>query len=311
MRFQKHFTLKAHQIHLRPDAGGMILLISSVLSLILAFFDPMQSFLWFSLAGFIGVILFTAAAFSFYQLHQLHLHITPQNDFFAGNLAKIALNFHDDKPRLFALRIELCHRPQKHDENDTMKLSAWQNHQNEKPTMLLSLPLQTCGAFPSPFYLRFHAAPLGFISAQSRLLWDHDLWIYPQPLPHKYPLITHHHENDASELRRHQQNTPISKIAWKASAKRGIWLEKHDTHSIQHTNAIQQISHRDYPANTTAQHLASLLCYRVIQAQKKQNAYVLILPEQQIPPAPKQYYQCLIALAKFAQTKSKQKNKAQ
>ena len=149
--------------------------------------------------------------------------------------------------------------------------------------------------------------PFAVSSVECVWHWPDNGLVYPAPQPHTAPPGSTPAEEgeprrklggneDLAFLQDHQPGTSLQHIAWKSYAKSGRLLDKHFEEPAFHA-ADHIISYADYPAGTSADRLASLLCYRVLEAHGRSQRYTLILPGQTIPPQNGQREKCLAALA--------------
>lgn len=98
-----------------------------------------------------------------------------------------------------------------------------------------------------------------------------------------------------SQLRKYQQGDNISRISWKAAAKNNELFSKE---FIGSKPVTQWISWDNIPARDN-EHRLSIMTALIIQAEKNQQQYGIILPQKRIHPdhGNKHFHQCLTALA--------------
>ncbi|MCP2041725.1 uncharacterized protein (DUF58 family) [Neisseria sp. HSC-16F19] len=168
------------------------------------------------------------------------------------------------------------------------------------------LPPQPRGYLQVPLLRCISTAPFGVIMAESLWQYNGEAVVYPAPLPHALPQLSHGDETerhrrtlasgeDIAYLQEHQPGASLQQVAWKQYAKTGQLLDKRfEEGSV--TVDQDWISYRDYPPHTPREQLAGYLCYRVLQAEQQRRVYTLELPHQTIAPGNGQRTQCLTAL---------------
>ena len=89
--------------------------------------------------------------------------------------------------------------------------------------------------------------------------------------------------DDIAYLKNHQKSASLQHVAWKVYAKRGELMDKvfDEPPPAMHS---EKISYLDYPLGTPMEKLASLLTYRVLQADKTGMPYTLELPNLTLTP---------------------------
>ena len=119
--------------------------------------------------------------------------------------------------------------------------------------------------------------------------------VFPAPMAHDTPNSAHpNHDADRRRpsleggdelayLKAHQEGASLQHVAWKTFAKTGELLDKRfETQQAALHSTL--ISYRDYPTGTPTERLASLLCYRILEAERQKKPYVLELPQRDIKP---------------------------
>lgn len=253
----------------------------------------------FWLAGF----LLVAVLLNCLQLIGLRLDITPPAEVFQGQQAEVLLTpAAETKPRYRKLWFAAADAQERQaSDYQPAEFAAKQPRpfiwgiQAERRGVLHLPPLHCATVFP-----------FGVSSAECVWHWPDEGLVYPAPLPHTPPQGTTPDEDgeprlrlgmeDLAYLQDHQPGASLRHIAWKTYAKSGRLLDKRFE---EPAFAVSEhiISYADYPAGTSADRLAGLLCHRVLEAHKHGRPYTLILPGQTIPPRHGQREQCLTALA--------------
>lgn len=264
------------------------------------------------------IICFTliSALLTARQLLGLALTIHYTDEVFAGENAQVQVQFTSTAPkrtRLFWLRSEWTDdQINELDDLENPLITAWQRctlSGSQPFHYLWSIPVQKRGYFPRPLILRLATtAPFALFSVECRLEWQTEAIVYPAPLAHQdfgqqsapnteqTPQQTAIQGEDVAYLKPHQPHSSLQHIAWKVYAKRGELMDKvfDEPPPILHK---QTISYQDYPPNTPKDKLASLLTYRILQAEQSHLPYTLELKHLSIPPQNNQREKCLNALA--------------
>lgn len=262
----------------------------------------------FWVLGFIGV----AALMTRRQLLGLHLNVHYEGEVFAGDVAEAQISTENSgkRARVFWWRSE---SREEVDEDSEADHSAWQRCQLsgslQNEPMLWRIPVQRRGYFPRPLLLRLAtSAPFGMFHAECRAEWHTEAVVYPAPLAHsdfgtlaqpdpeQTPQRAGMHGEDIAFLKPHINGASLQHIAWKTYAKRGELMDKvfDEPPPAVHSEII---SYQDYPIGTPADKLASLLAYRVLQADKTGAPYTLELPNLTLAPQNGLREKCLHALA--------------
>ena len=262
----------------------------------------------FWVLGFIGV----AALMTRRQLLGLHLNVHYEGEVFAGDVAEAQISTENSgkRARVFWWRSE---SREEVDEDSEADHSAWQRCQLsgslKNEPMRWRIPVQRRGYFPRPLLLRLAtSAPFGMFHAECRAEWHTEAVVYPTPLPHsdfgthdvpdpeQTPQRAGMHGDDIAFLKPHINGASLQHIAWKTYAKRGELMDKvfDEPPPAVHSEII---SYQDYPIGTPADKLASLLAYRVLQADKTGAPYTLELPNLTLASQNGLREKCLHALA--------------
>ncbi len=262
----------------------------------------------FWVLAFIGI----AALMTRRQLLGLHLNVRYEGEVFAGDVAEAQISTENSgkRARVFWWRSE---SREEVDEDSEADHSAWQRCQLsgslKSEPMRWRIPVQRRGYFPRPLLLRLAtSAPFGMFHVECRAEWHTDAVVYPAPLAHsdfgtldvpdpeQTPQRAGMHGEDIAFLKPHVAGASLQHIAWKTYAKRGELMDKvfDEPPPAVHSEII---SYQDYPIGTPADKLASLLAYRVLQADKTGAPYTLELPNLTLAPQNGLREKCLHALA--------------
>lgn len=153
--------------------------------------------------------------------------------------------------------------------------------------------------------------PLGLFKCWTHLDLDVQVTVFPKPHACALHLVDQNHvsyeeaksvakrlgNEDLHGFRDYDKSDPLSKVAWKQSAKTQQWMVKlFDDPKTLHgwlTLASTSSSEREQQL--------SELCYQVLELSKKDLSFGLSLPSIDISPdrGDKHQYQCLLALAVY------------
>lgn len=285
---------------IRPTRLGVVLAATTALLWVVGmnYQVNLAYFIAFALLGFLlmGVLA------NIQQLTGLQLDIRTPDEIFAGQHGQVQLLPQSSKRdrHLWFAEYHIEYAPEYHEAHFPAHQSdasyTWHIHATQRGT--LKLPPLICAT----------VFPFGICNAYCIWHWPEQGVVYPAPLPHTPP--TGHNPSsegtqpkaspqsttDLSHLQEHQQGASLQHIAWKTYAKTGRLLDKHFEEPTGHSTP-HLIHHADYPAQTPRDRLASLLCFRVLEAEQQGQAYTLVLPHQTIAPQNGQREKCLYALA--------------
>lgn len=237
------------------------------------------------------------------QLLGLSLQAATETECFAGEPMTVMLRAsgRGRRRRRLWLKLGQNHPEHAHDWHQ------WLLKADGDTSLEWALPPQPRGFLRVPELPCVSMAPFGVLLAESLWQYNGETVVYPAPIAHELPEQNrsgneagHHRRtvtsgNDLAYLQAHQPGMPLRQIAWKHYAKSGQLLDKRFDDTA--ASARQDwISYRDYPPHTPKEHLAGLLCYRVLQAERQHHAYTLELPQQIIAPDAGQRTRCLTAL---------------
>ncbi|WP_042226299.1 DUF58 domain-containing protein [Kingella kingae] len=261
----------------------------------------------FWVVGFIGV----AALQTRRQLLGLQTELVFSDEVFAGQTADVLVRLHGGgRFRVLWWRGEYA---LKLDEHDETQHSIWQRAELSSSLHIAesiwAIPIERRGYFPRPLLLKLAtSAPFGLFHAECRVEWQADAVAFAAPLSHddfgtvaeadpeQTPQQAGAHGEDIAYLKNHQDGASLQHVAWKVYAKRGELMDKvfDEPPLAKHS---ENISYRDYPQGTPVDKLASLLTYRVLQADKTGAPYTLELPNTTLTPQNGLREKCLNALA--------------
>lgn len=264
----------------------------------------------FWVVGFVGV----AALLTRRQLLGLQLDIVFDDEVFAGQIAEVMLRMHGGTARRMRILWWRGEYAETLDEHDTAQHTAWQRAELAGSLRgvyesVWAIPITQRGHFPQPLLLKLAtSAPFGLFHAECRVQWQANAVAFAAPLPHsdfgmvaapdpeQTPQQAGTHGDDIAYLKNHQEGSSLQHVAWKVYAKRGELMDKvfDEPPPIAHNEII---SYRDYPQGTPTDKLASLLTFRVLQADKLGAPYSLELPHITLTPQNGLREKCLNALA--------------
>lgn len=304
-------AIAGRHVALRPTKLAMSLLVLSVAIWIGAvnYQVNVAYAVCFWVVGFVGV----AALLTRRQLLGLQAELVFIDEVFAGENADVLLRLHGDtvkRSRLLWWRGEYA---QHIDEKQKNLFTEWQRVDISGSLNIheatWSIPIERRGYFPSDLFVKLATSvPFGLFHAECRLAWQSVAVAFAAPLSHsdfgntaepdseQTPQRAGAHGDDIAYLKNHQEGASLQHVAWKVYAKRGELMDKvfDEPPPAKHSEII---SYRDYPQGTPTDKLASLMTYRVLQADKFGAPYTLELPNVTITPQNGLREKCLNALA--------------
>lgn len=308
---QQEAVVAGRHVSLRPTRLGVsLLVVSAGVWVGAANYQVNVAYLiCFWIVCFVGI----AALLTRRQLLGLHVQIDDTGEVFAGQVAQVGIRVADSgkRSRLFWWYGEQIDDGQE----DAQTNTEWQHWhvsgslKDEQQTQIWRIPVFQRGYFPQPLLLHLaSSAPFGLFEAECCIEWQTDAVVYPAPLEHhdfglhpapdpeQTPQQAGMHGDDIAYLKNHQAGASLQHVAWKVYAKRGELMDKvfDEPPPVLHSEII---SYHDYPEGTNKDKLASLLAYRVLQAEKIGAPYTLELPKSSIAPQNQQREKCLNALA--------------
>lgn len=256
----------------------------------------------FWLLGF----LLVAVLLNMRQLLALQIDVAMPQEVFAGGEAVLQLSIPDNRR---SRRLWLC------SETDFLsgevpQQQLWQFwYAAAAPTEPFHwhLPALERGYLDVPPLRTASVAPFGICMVQCVWHWPSSALVFPAPIEHDLPQPQaaaaeqtvrrmRAGGDDLSYLQEHQEGMSLQHVAWKSYAKTGRLLNKRFEEPLPQADDTV-ISYRDYPANIQKERLAGLLCYRILDAERHNRPYTLVLPTGRFPPQHGQREMCLTALA--------------
>ena len=248
----------------------------------------------FWVLGLIGV----AALITKRQLLGLNVNILFSDEVFAGEHADVRFKLNAGKRlRVVWWRGEYAKQI---DENQPNQFTIWQcatlSGSLKEQEWQWAIPITQRGYFPTDLFIQLApSAPFGLFQAECRVQWQSNAVAFAAPLPHHDFGVTAQsddtqiaqyagmHGDDIAYLKNHQKSASLQHVAWKVYAKRGELMDKvfDEPPPAMHS---EKISYLDYPLGTPMEKLASLLTYRVLQADKTGMPYTLELPNLTLTP---------------------------
>lgn len=258
----------------------------------------------FWLLGF----LLVAVLLNLRQLLALQIDVAMPQEVFAGQTAVLHLTVPEDTR---SRRLWLCSEDEFLNHSQTAEKNLWQPWlagRGGEGAFEWRIPALLRGYLHVPPLRTASVAPFGLTMAQCVWHWPSEAVVFPAPIEHKLTESRPNRDIDATETRPvaggddlsylhpYQDGMSLQQVAWKAYAKTGEMLAKRfeEPHS---SAASQVISYRDYPAGTSRDQLAGMLCHRVLAADRQGRPYILELPQSTITPQNGQREMCLTALA--------------
>ena len=295
------YSPRLRDLRLRPTRLGISL--AAMIALLWLVGLNYQVNLAYIVAFWLAGFLFVGTLLNCLQLLGLRLDLTLPEELFQGQPADIQLF---PAPSIKARYRQLWFAPESRRNTEPEYRAALFTAKQPQPFIWPVLPARR-GRLILPPLRCASVWPFAVSSVECVWHWPDNGLVYPAPQPHTAPPGSTPAEEgeprrklggneDLAFLQEHQPGTSLQHIAWKSYAKSGRLLDKHFEEPAFHA-ADHIISYADYPAGTSADRLAGLLCYRVLEAHGRGQRYTLILPGQTIPPQNGQREKCLAALA--------------
>ena len=227
------------------------------------------------------------------QLLGMEIDVCMQSEVFAGGEAVLTLSAPDQRRERWLWACNEDHYLAK--PNDTDLWHAWEVRSGSLNEFVWRVPSLMRGYLRVPPLRTASIAPFGMCMVQCVWHWPSDAVVFPAPMAHDTPNSAHpNHDADRRRpsleggdelayLKAHQEGASLQHVAWKTFAKTGELLDKRfETQQAALHSTL--ISYRDYPTGTPTERLASLLCYRILEAERQKKPYVLELPQRDIKP---------------------------
>lgn len=294
--------LERRHISVRPTRLGIALLLVAAAAWTVALNYSVN--LAYFLAFWILSFALWAMLQSFLQLHGASIHLLSVAECFAGESARLTLNFSGSRflnqNRIY-LRFLLPEDVRQH-----FAVQDWQLP-DAAGNVVLEFPALRRGRNGVPVLSVYTHAPFALLAVSTHLQYDWQITVYPQPAAHDLTLlrepaegrggnvIRRRGEGDIAFLAEYRPGDALKQISWKHYARSRKLLSKHQEE--ESGTRPDYISWRDYPAGSSTDALASWLCQRVLAAAAAQQNYILELPHSEIPPQNGQREKALTALA--------------
>ncbi|MDP3007713.1 MAG: DUF58 domain-containing protein [Methylococcales bacterium] len=287
-------TLSHRRIFILPTRRGLGLLLLIIILLLIAF--VYNNNLAYLLTFLLASVFFITILHTFKSLAGLVIHAGQSNAVFAGEAAGFTLHIHNpnaiDRPHL---QIKLT------------KPHSFTLPADGKTTQTLYELTQTRGWHNAGTITVFSTYPLGIFHAWSPLRFTMKTLVYPKPSTLELPFpetpsddtelgMNHKGADDFYGLQEYQAGDSIRHIHWKAFAKgQGLYSKQY---SGTGTAAEVWLDY-NYAAGHNVEERLSCLCRWVIDAERADIRYGLVLPNLKLMPdrGSAHYHHCLEALA--------------
>jgi uncharacterized protein (DUF58 family) len=287
-------TLNHRRIFILPTRRGFGLLLLIVILLLIAF--VYNNNLAYLLTFLLASVFFITILHTFKSLAGLVVQAGQSKAVFAGEAAGFDIHIHNPNAAVRPhLQIKLA-KPQ------SFTLTAY-----GKTTQTLYELAQKRGWHSAGTITVFSTYPLGLFYTWSPLRFNLKALVYPKPSPEELAFpetpsadaelgITHKGADDFYGLQEYQAGDSIRHIHWKAFAKgQGLFSKQY---SGVATSAEVWLDY-NYTAGHNTEERLSQLCRWVIDAERADIRYGLVLPTLKLMPdrGSAHYRQCLEALA--------------
>lgn len=287
-------TLTHRRIFILPTQRGLGMLLLIVILLLIAF--VYNNNLAYLLTFLLASVFFITILHTFKSLAGLVVQAGQTKSVFAGEAAGFDIHIHNPHAT------ERPHCQIKLDKPQSFTLKAY-----SKTTQTLYSLTQKRGWHSAGTVTVFSTYPLGLFYAWSPLRFNTKTLVYPKPSTIELPFpetpsadtglsINHKGADDFYGLQEYQAGDSIRHIHWKAFAKgQGLFSKQY---SGSGTSAEVWL-HYDYAAGHDTEQRLSQLCRWVIDAERAEIRYGLVLPNVKFMPdhGSTHYRHCLEALA--------------
>jgi len=286
--------LTHRRIFILPTQRGWAMLLLMVILLLIAF--VYNNNLTYLLTFLIASVFFITILHTFKSLAGLVVQAGQTQAVFAGEAAGFDIHIHNPNAN---------ERP--HCQIKLTKPQSFTLKPYSKTTQTLYSLTQKRGWHNIGTVTVFSTYPLGLFYAWSPLRFNSQTLVYPKPSPLELPFpdspsadseqgLSHKGADDFYGLQEYQAGDSIKHIHWKAFAKgQGLYSKQY---SGAKNSAEVWLHYDDAIGHDTEQRL-SQLCRWVIDAERADIRYGLVLPTVKLPPdcGSAHYRQCLEALA--------------
>ncbi|SAY52037.1 DUF58 domain-containing protein [Neisseria weaveri] len=299
-------------LYCRPTRFGIGVLVVMVLLWLVGL--QYQANLAYIAAFWLTGFLIAAVMLNFRQLLGLQIDVDMADEVFAGGTVALRLTVPENRRSRW---IWLCGEAETPSAQGRPSENGWQLWQvgpdsnSDGPTdgggfvWQLDAPLR--GYIYAPPLRTASVAPFGICMVECVWRWPKRAVVFPKPIAHELPLQGHAEagsertdtadgSGDLSYLQAHQEGASLQHVAWKMYAKTGELLDKRFEEALAQVDETV-ISYADYPSEGSKERLAGLLCFRVLEAERRHLPYSLVLPDRTIAPQNGQREKCLTALA--------------
>ncbi len=287
-------TLTHRRIFILPTQRGLGLLVLIILLLLIAF--VYNNNLAYLLTFLLASVFFITILHTFKSLAGLVVQAGQCKSVFAGEAVGFDIHIHNPSNH---------ERP--HCQIRLTKPQSFTLKPHSKITLTLYELAQTRGWHSAGTVTVFSTYPLGIFYAWSPLRFDAKALVYPKPSLLELPFpetpssdtnqgVSHKGADDFYGLQEYQAGDSIKHIHWKAFAKgQGLFSKQY---SGAATSAEVWLNY-DYAAGHNTEERLSQLCRWVIDAERAEIRYGLVLPHLKLMPSNglTHYRQCLEALA--------------
>lgn len=292
-------TIIHKRLYILPTRHGILFF--AILVLILTGAINYENSLAFMLTFLLTSICFLSMIHCHQNINNLTITSSPAKPVFSGQSALFPISIKTDrKQSCFSICLES-------EDNNTSRF----NLLNEQDQTSILVPLEASKrGYLSLGKIKISTEfPLGLFHAWSWVDLKAQCLVYPKPKSHlMYTTNTDHssganaHQqagyDDFFNIREYQKEDPPNHLAWKSIAKTGILQTKEF-----HGNSNDEIYFNwfDLPYNLSTENRLSIICYWIIEAEKKGMRYGLNLPDFKIEPNSGMHHQqiCLKRLALF------------
>lgn len=295
----KKITLNSSNLFIFPSKAGIHFILSCFILFLLG--TNYQNNLILFMVYFLCSFMVTCLLLSFRNVNNLTISATENQTQFVGKSAQFGLRLTPTKSCPHDLIFSF-----QHSNSDLQPLI-------EQNNILLYAVANKRGYFkPGRITLR-SSFPFGLYNVWTHIDFDTEVLIYPQPIANKMQLqsIADNSVNQSfsktttgvdqfSTLKAYQPGESLKSVAWKQLAQGRGWLSKQFEQSVGGDCVLDIANLSHVPLETRL----SYLCFHIIELEKRQQRYALILPNHEIAVSVGEAHKhrCLKALALYQLT---------
>jgi uncharacterized protein (DUF58 family) len=271
--------MKRRKYYVRITTPGYIYIVITIV-LSVGAVNTANNLLHIVASSLLALMLLSGTS-SFLNFFFLHITLIPPDEVFAGMPAPFRLIVKKKRGNSFFLTFETPYgKTRLSFVRGEVETSLWLKFANRGRVSLQSLKVDS--GFPMGFFRRFTFKPV-----------NHEIFVYPNPLPNMFPPLSGKFSGDnegdsrygelsdeIKELRTYTHSDPLKWIDWKATARRGTAIVR-DFYRLAGDTLIINLANKH---DEDWEKQLSEAAYLIIEGHRKKLSVGLILPNEQIAP---------------------------